>query len=295
MVNFMATHAKGLICVALSKEIATRLELNPMVQNNNSSYETAFTISVDAKEASTGISAHERDLTIKLLASQTTTPDDLVKPGHIFPLIAKDGGVLVRTGHTEGSVDIAKLAGLRASSVICEIMNEDGSMARRDDLEKFAKKHNLKSVYISDLVAYRLLNEMLVKKAQTKEIDFFGMRATQIDFVDNHEKRHSVVSLYGVKKSSYVKFHNITEDREFVLNQKKFHALMHSIDFLKQNGGLLVFIDAQESGDARDFGIGAQILKLLGVEQIRLLTSQKGQEFVGLSGFGLEILEEIEI
>ena len=172
-VNFMATHAKGLICVALSSDIAKQLNLAPMVKNNNSSYETAFTVSVDAKEALTGISASERDMTIRLLSDPLTKPTDLVRPGHIFPLIAKDGGTLIRTGHTEGSVDICKLAGLTQSSVICEIMKEDGSMARRLDLEKFAQKHKLKSVYISDLVEYRLRNESLVQEISEEKIIFF--------------------------------------------------------------------------------------------------------------------------
>ncbi len=151
-VNFMATEAKGLICVAISKTIADRLQLDPMVQNNDSQHETAFTVSVDAKDASTGISAFERDMTIKLLANPVSSPEDFVRPGHIFPLIAKEGGVLVRTGHTEGSVDLCRLSGVSPSAVICEIMREDGQMARRDDLELFAKKHELNIVYILSLI-----------------------------------------------------------------------------------------------------------------------------------------------
>ena len=151
-VNFMATHARGLICVALSKTIATRLDLNPMVSSNTSSYETAFTVSVDARDALTGISSAERDDTIKILANPISQAVELVKPGHIFPLIAKDGGTLVRTGHTEGSVDICRLAGLSEAGVICEIIKEDGTMARRDDLDVFGEKHNLKTVFISDIV-----------------------------------------------------------------------------------------------------------------------------------------------
>ncbi|MBD3798094.1 MAG: 3,4-dihydroxy-2-butanone-4-phosphate synthase, partial [Campylobacterales bacterium] len=140
-VNFMAKEARGLICVALSKQNAQRLELSPMVSSNTSSYETAFTVSVDAVSASTGISAKERDDTIKILANPISRPQELVRPGHIFPLIAKDGGTLVRTGHTEGSVDLCRLAGLSEAGVICEIIKEDGEMARRDDLDIFAQKH----------------------------------------------------------------------------------------------------------------------------------------------------------
>jgi len=169
-VNFLAGKGRGLICVSITQEIADKLDLKPMVDSNKESFSTAFTISVDAKECKTGISAFERDLTIKKLSSPTSKPDDFVKPGHIFPLIAKNGGVLVRTGHTEGSVDICKLAGVYPSAVICEIMNEDGSMARRKDLAKFAKKHNLAVVYISDIVEYRLQYESLVTKINEEEI-----------------------------------------------------------------------------------------------------------------------------
>ena len=181
-VNFMATHARGLICVALGKQIASRLELNPMVNSNTSSYETAFTVSVDAKDALTGISAGERDETIKILANPISHATELVKPGHIFPLIAKDGGTLVRTGHTEGSVDICRLAGLSEAGVICEIIKEDGTMARRDDLDIFAKEHDLKTVFISDIVEYRLANERLVNEIEVKEIDFFGVKVNQHTF-----------------------------------------------------------------------------------------------------------------
>jgi 3,4-dihydroxy 2-butanone 4-phosphate synthase/GTP cyclohydrolase II len=162
-VNFLASEGKGLICVSLTKEIANKLNLTPMVPQNRETFSTAFTVSVDAKECKTGISAYERDLTIKKLASPISKPDDFVRPGHIFPLIAKKGGVLVRTGHTEGSVDICKLAGVYPVAVICEIMKEDGTMARRDDLKEFAKKHNLAIVYISDIIEYRLQFESLVK------------------------------------------------------------------------------------------------------------------------------------
>lgn len=184
-VNFMATHAKGLICVSVTKETANRLQLNPMVTSNTSSYETAFTVSVDAADATTGISAKERDDTIKILANPISNPLELVRPGHIFPLIAKDGGVLVRTGHTEGSVDLCKLAGLNGEAVICEIMKEDGTMARRDDLDIFAEKHNLKQVYISDLVEYRLSHEKLVEEVSSSNKIFFSKEVIQKEFKDH--------------------------------------------------------------------------------------------------------------
>lgn len=155
-VNFLAKEARGLICTPLTKKYATKFGLHYMVEHNNSSYETAFTVSVDAKSCATGISAFERHDTIKLLSDYETNNDLFVKPGHIFPLIAKDGGLLERTGHTEASVELCKLAGLAPVAVICEIMNDDGTMARRDDLKAFGLKHSLKSVYISELVEYKM-------------------------------------------------------------------------------------------------------------------------------------------
>ncbi|WP_353662641.1 bifunctional 3,4-dihydroxy-2-butanone 4-phosphate synthase/GTP cyclohydrolase II [Hydrogenimonas sp. SS33] len=298
-VNFMATEAKGLICVAISGEIAQRLDLQPMVQKNDSQHETAFTVSVDAKEATTGISAFERDMTIKLLASPISTPEDFVRPGHIFPLIAKEGGVLVRTGHTEGSVDLCKLAGLAPSAVICEIMREDGQMARRDDLEVFAKKHGLHIVYISDLVEYRLRNERLVRLTSEEEIDFFDTNVEKKVFTDHRGKEHTAIIFYKLHETENVRFHNIGLDRDLLLNQSKFRQLMASIDYLKKNGGVLVFVDADETagvGDAmKEYGIGAQILAELGIRNIRLLVTSKGKEFVGLGGFGLDIVEEIAL
>lgn len=167
-VNFMASEAKGLICVSITKADADRMGLRPMVAKNSSSHETAFTVSVDTKGCATGISAYERNDTIKLLASLDSTPDSFEMPGHIFPLIAKDGGTLVRTGHTEGSIDICRLAGVYPSGTICEIMKEDGTMARRDDLELFAKKHDLKIVFVSDIIEYRLKREKLVREITSK-------------------------------------------------------------------------------------------------------------------------------
>ncbi len=296
-VNFMATEAKGLICVAISKAIAQRLKLEPMVQNNDSQHETAFTVSVDAKEATTGISAFERDMTIKLLASPVSSPDDFVRPGHIFPLIAKEGGVLVRTGHTEGSVDLCRLSGVAPSAVICEIMREDGQMARRDDLELFAKKHDLNIVYISDIVEYRLRNERLVRAKEEEEVEFFDTKALKKRFVDHQGKEHYAVIFYKLHETENVKFHNIGPDVDLLLNQHRYNQLIESIEYLKKNGGVIIFLDSRDSaGDTmKEYGIGAQILAELGIRNIKLLVSSKGREFVGLGGFGLDIVEEIEI
>jgi len=297
-VNFMATHARGLICVALSKSIATRLNLNPMVSSNTSSYETAFTVSVDAKDALTGISAGERDDTIKILANPISHADELVKPGHIFPLIAKDGGTLVRTGHTEGSVDLCRLSGLSESSVICEIIKADGTMARRDDLDIFGEEHNLKTVFISDIVEYRLANERLVNETKVEEIDFFGVKVKQHTFEDHDKIEHTAIVFYNAGEIANVRVHNVISDIELLLNQKKYNNLIDSIEYLKNNSGILVFINKtnhQDNATMKEFGIGAQILKSFGVSKMNLITSLKQTDFVGLSGFGLEVSEVIDI
>ncbi|MEO1937373.1 MAG: bifunctional 3,4-dihydroxy-2-butanone 4-phosphate synthase/GTP cyclohydrolase II [Sulfurimonas sp.] len=297
-VNFMATHARGLICVALSRDIANRLELNPMVSSNTSSYETAFTVSVDAATASTGISAKERDDTIKILANPISKPDELVRPGHIFPLIAKEGGVLVRTGHTEGSVDLCRLAGLSEAGVICEIIKDNGEMARRDDLDIFAKEHNLHTVFISDLVEYRLANERLVKEVEVEEIEFFGVKVTRHKFVDHDGVEHTAILFYSAGEVANVRVHNVIPDCELLLNQEKYNNLINSIEYLKKNSGLLVFLNKtthQDNAAVKEFGIGAQIIKSFGVSKMNLLTSMKATDFVGLSGFGLEINEVINV
>ena len=297
-VNFMAKEARGLICVAITKDIAKRLDLDPMVASNTSMHETAFTISVDARDAKTGISAYERDMTIKILANPISKPEELVKPGHIFPLIAKDGGTLVRTGHTEGSVDLCRLAGLAPSAVICEIIKDNGEMARRDDLDTFAKKHNLKTVYISDIVEYRLANEKLLHLKNEEEMEFFGVKVMKKVFVDHEKIEHTAIIFYNVKEHSNVKVHNVIPDIDFLLNQKKYNEMMNSIEYLKKNSGVLLFINKPQHHDdstMKEFGIGAQILKELGVSKMSLLTSSKKTDFVGLGGFGLEIVETIEV
>ena len=294
-VNFMASEAKGLICVSVSKEIADRLKLVPMVLDNDSQHETAFTVSVDARLCTTGISAGERDMTIKILADCVSSANELVRPGHIFPLIAKKGGSLVRTGHTEGSIDICRLAGLAESAVICEIMKKDGSMARRDDLDIFCEKHDLNIVYISDIVEYRMQHESLVREIAESTTKFLGIDARRIDMVD-HEDNHHIVYTFGeIQKKSAVKFHNIMPDIELFTNTEKFNGMVNAVDYLKKNGGILIFLDDKNlpKKEVKEFGIGAQILKKLGVEEIHLLTSSKGKEFVGLSGFGLNIAEEL--
>jgi len=296
-VNFMATHAKGLICVALPQTTANRLDLNPMVASNTSSYETAFTVSVDCAKASTGISAQERDDTIRILANPISQINELVKPGHIFPLIAKDGGVLVRTGHTEGSVDLCKLAGLNGESVICEIMKEDGTMARRDDLDIFANKHNMVQVYISDLVEYRLSHESLVNEIQSNKDTFFNTEVTKKIFMDHRSNHHTVIQFGNINSTSAVKFHTVKPDIHLFLNDSLLQSLLKTINYLQEKSGVLIFLENndEKQENMKDFGIGAQILNQLGISDINLITSGGKHSFIGLNGFGLNIKEEIKI
>jgi 3,4-dihydroxy 2-butanone 4-phosphate synthase/GTP cyclohydrolase II len=297
LVNFCASEAKGLICVSVSKDIATKLELNPMVSSNTSQHETAFTVSVDATAATTGISAHERDMTIKILANPMASPKELVKPGHIFPLIAKDGGVLERTGHTEGSVDLCKLAGLAPCAVICEIMKEDGSMARKPDLEEFAKKHDMKIVYISDLIEYRLRHESLIRSKSEQNDTFLDTDVKKYIFTDHLGNEHTAYLFGELSESMSVKFHPIQKDITTMQNSSKFNSLLSSVKYLKDNGGLLIFLDNQNSETSifRDYGVGAGILKELNISQIKLLTQSNKHDFKGLSGFSLDIVEEIKL
>ncbi len=297
LVNFMAKEARGLICTPITKEIASKLDLIPMVSNNDSNHETAFTVSIDSTNAETGISAAERDDCISKLANPQTVSEDFVRPGHIFPLIAKDGGVLVRTGHTEGSVDLCKLAGLAPAAVICEIIKDDGKMARMDDLEIFSKEHDMAIVYISDIVEYRLANEKLIKRVKEEECKLRDIKVEKITYTDHLDRTHTVIQFYKAHETANVKFHNIGSDIGLLLDDKRFNALNNSIDYLKTNGGTLIFLDTKviSHEQAKEFGVGAQILKDLGIRNINLLTTNKDTEFVGLAGFGLDVVEKIEI
>ncbi len=297
-VNFLATHAKGLICVSVPSSTANRLRLNPMVVDNDSSYQTAFTVSVDCRSATTGISAKERDDTIKILSSTQSKAEQLVRPGHIFPLIAKDGGVLERTGHTEGSVDICKIAGIKEEAVICEIMKEDGTMARRDDLDIFAQKHNLKQLYISDIVSYRLANESLVSLIDEKTDEFFGQLATIKEFEDHLGNHHKAVVFGEQKDITNVRFHPMSYDINMLKDKQKFDYMTNSIRYLQTNSGVLVFMDHNQQAidTKKEFGIGAGILKKLNIVNINLLVSQKVEHiFQAIQGFDIVIHEEIVI
>lgn len=296
-INFMITNAKGLVCVSITEETASKLELAHMVTNNNSTHNTAFTITVDAKDAKTGVSAYERDMTIKILNDHTSSPRDLVRPGHIFPLIAKKGGVLVRTGHTEGSLDLCRFAGVNESAVICEIVKENGEMARRDDLEIFCKKFDIKMVSIAEIVKFRMKNESLVREISSGPANFLGVDTKRVDFVDHFDNHHIAYIFGNLNDTTSIKFHNVSSDFELLSSSKRYFSLMDSIDYLKKEGGVLIFIsyESKTPEQVKDYGIGAQMLRKLGVKKIKLLTSKKGKEFVGIKGFGLDIIEEIEI
>jgi 3,4-dihydroxy 2-butanone 4-phosphate synthase/GTP cyclohydrolase II len=224
--------------------------------------------------------------------------EDLVRPGHIFPLIAKNGGVLIRTGHTEGSVDLCRLAGLRESAVICEIMKDNGEMARRDDLMKFAEKHNLKIVYISDIVEYRLQNEKLIKLISFEKIDMLESQADKYIFQDHLNREHIAIRFYQPRKTANVRFHHIGSDVDLITNSKKYQMLMKSTNYLIKNSGVLIFLNSSENSgeNIKEFGIGAQILKELGISEIKLIQESKREiEFVGIQGFGLNLKEVINL
>lgn len=284
-INFTLTHARGVVCVALDKKLAEHFELPLMVPKNTSNHETAFTITVDIKTASTGVSTDERNATIKVFADPKGVASDFVRPGHINPLIAKEGGVLVRTGHTEGTVDMCKIAGLTPACVICEIMNPDGTMARRDDLIKFGKEHNIKLVTIEDLIKYRLKNESLIEKIDEVKTKLLNNNVTKITYKDFLGDTHTIFSFDGKQEKSLVKFYKSSTDIN-ILDSDKLEDTLKAIEVLSKNGGVLIFMESKKSDD-KNYGIGAQILKNLGINSFELLGS-KGH-FAGLSGFGLDI------
>lgn len=289
-VNFTITHARGVVCVALSEDLAKKFELPLMVPKNTSNHETAFTITVDAKNATTGVSAYERNMTIQIFADDNAKASDFVRPGHINPLIAKKGGVLERTGHTEGTVDLCRLAGLKEACVICEIVKDNGDMARRDDLLEFCKKHDINMITISDLIEYRLKNESLISLIKEEDSILAGFKAKKMIFKDHNENEHIAFSFGALKECENVKFYLSGSDFE-LLTSNKFNELLKQIEFLSQKGGVIIFMknEKQENTQFKNYGIGAQILRYLKISKIKLLSQNTDKEFIGLKGFGLDI------
>ncbi len=294
-VNFLVTQARGVLCVSITKDIADKLDLPLMVNNNSSNHETAFTVSIDAKNAKTGVSAFERDMTIKLICNEDSKPSDFARPGHIFPLIAKNGGVLERTGHTEASIDICKLAGLKPVSVICELMKDDGTMASNDDdfVIEFAKKHNLKILYVSDLIYYRMQYEQLICKLDEIEVMLLGIKCIKFIFLDHLNNKHIVYKFSP--EANNVKFHTFDNTLQ-LLENKEFEILHKSIEFLNNNGGYLICINGNKNKselESKNFGIGAQILRYFNINEFTLLSTHANRHYIGLGGFGLKIKEKI--
>ncbi len=300
-VNFLVTQARGVLCVSLTDEIAKKLDFPLMVDKNSSNHETAFTVSVDAKNAKTGVSAFERDMTIKLICNDTSKPSDFARPGHIFPLIAKKGGVLERTGHTEASVDICKLAGVKPIGVICELLKSDGTAASNNDdfVLEFAKKHNLTILYVADLIYYKIQYEQLIQKISESNVTFFGAECIKSIFIDHLDYKHIVYKFpkkdCNQNNSDNIKFHTFDNTLE-LLENGEFEILSKSIEFLKNNGGYLICMNGNKNTaneDSKEFGVGAQILKYFGISEFTLLSTHTNRKYIALSGFGLKIKENI--
>jgi len=309
-VNFMATHGRGLVCLTLTRARTEQLGLELMSRNNGTRHETAFTVSIEAREGvTTGISASDRARTVAVAIDAAKGRDDIVTPGHVFPLIARDGGVLVRAGHTEASVDISRLAGLNPSGVICEIMNEDGTMARMDDLVPFARRHGLKMGTIRDLIEYRRKNDHLVERvAEVPFVSDYGGDWRLITYRNKVDSTESFVLQKGhvePDKPTLARVHTISilDDMLGQPGPKKRTLQRAMAEIGREGAGLIVLlIRPQEGGsvagggpapdmDLRAYGIGAQILADLGIHEMILL-SNSHRNIVAIEGYGLNIVGE---
>jgi len=317
LVNMMIRHARGLICVPMTEPQLKRLGINPMVQLNREAHRTAFTVSVDAAEGiTTGISAFDRARTINLLSDPATRSDELVQPGHVFPLCARPGGVLERAGHTEAAVDLAALAGLKPASVICEILTDDGRMARLPELLEFKQRHHIPLVSISSLIEYRHRREQLVELISRRPfVSEYGEFQLHI-FRSKVDGRHHLAFTKGTLDASptlvRVQTENLLSDVFHAKGMESHHSLMASLEHVAKAGhGVIVYMEqsgrmqnaiqendrpSEGAGPAnlRDYGIGAQILTSLGLSKIRLI-AHSPRRVVGLDGYGIEIVEQIPV
>tara|TARA_B100001057_G_C22833401_1_gene944318 strand:- start:869 stop:1939 length:1071 start_codon:yes stop_codon:yes gene_type:complete len=305
-INFMATHGRGLICLALTKKKVEELNLPLMSSLNKARMQTAFTISIEAKKGiTTGISAFDRAKTIKIAISKKSKQKDIVSPGHVFPLVARSGGVLERAGHTEASVDISKLAKLNPSAVICEVMNQDGRMARLKDLINFSKRHKLKIASIEDLISFRLKNEKLINNVSIKNINFKKQKYVFMIYENLIDKSLSFVIKKGKflnKKSIRVRVLSKTmKNNNFNINDKNIKKSLNYLsnynDFaliiIKDKKSLKqkIFEETKNNNILRYYGIGAQIIKDLNIKNM-ILVSRSKKKIIGLDGFGIKIIKQ---